>query len=81
MNYADRLTEEEKNEATELQCCVAFNWLDSDVIRSGIVSFPFLGKQNSRGLISSFGIDKRSSLNGEKKEKLCIDIAPHSRDN
>ncbi|KAI1191575.1 hypothetical protein F5B17DRAFT_452140 [Nemania serpens] len=36
VNYADRLTEEEKNEATELQCCVAFNWLDSDVIRSGI---------------------------------------------
>ncbi|KAI1159296.1 hypothetical protein F5B18DRAFT_666846 [Nemania serpens] len=36
VNYANRLTEEEKEEATVLQSCVAFNWLDCDVIRSGI---------------------------------------------
>ncbi|KAI1119120.1 hypothetical protein F5Y14DRAFT_446330 [Nemania sp. NC0429] len=35
-NYTNRLTEEEKEEAIELKSCVAFNWLDSAVLKQGI---------------------------------------------
>lgn len=70
VNYDDRLTEAEKEEATDLQSCVAFNWLDSNVIRSGIVSNVSLQRNHKVALIPWIRTNRLPSSDKEEEGQV-----------